>query len=93
MYKINASEPIFLVEIISREAGQLSVCLAKLQLLALIALKYTVRLAAIEEDIAIILTESTSETLTRCDETEVRFSKLLSLPIVVHAEVTRAGRL
>ena len=93
MYKINASEPIFLVEIISRDAGQLSVCLAKLQLLALIALKYTVRLAAIEEDIAIVLIESTSETLTRCDETEAIFSKLLSLPIVVHAEVTRAGRL
>lgn len=49
--KANASVESFLVEIILHDAGQLGVCLAKLQLLAF---KWYVRFAAVEEDLAIV---------------------------------------
>ena len=49
--KANSSEEGLFVEIILHDAGQLGVCLAKLQLLAF---KWYVRFAAVEEDLAFV---------------------------------------
>ena len=78
MLKANASEAGFLFEIIVHDAGQLGVCLAKLQLLAF---KWYVRLAAVEEDAAFVIlvrkegaieevwVEKETETIARGNET------------------------